>query len=169
MTARIRSVFALFLCLVAFAAFSLTALRAASFEVETVSLDVERMNRYLAAEAGRLQREAWERIDSPEKLEAERQRLLEEFRFMIGLDPLPPRTPLEVTLVRTVERKEYFIEVLHYQSLPGFYVTANLYRPRGKKGPLPAVIWGPGHSRDAYGGKAGRQRHAALWAMNGYI
>ena len=141
----------------------------AQFDVETVSTDPERMDSYLAAEGEKVSREAWERIDSKEKLEKERASLHKEFLFMIGLDPLPPRTPLEMTPVRTVDCKEYTIEVLHYQSLPGFYVTANLYKPKKGKEPFPAVIWGPGHSSDTYGAKALRQNYAIPWVRNGYI
>ncbi|MBN2289871.1 MAG: acetylxylan esterase, partial [Candidatus Glassbacteria bacterium] len=117
----------------------------------------------------RLQQQAWERIGSADRLDAERECLLKEFRFMIGLDPLPPRTPLQATVVRTIELEDYTVEVLHYQSLPGFYVTANLYLPKKGEGPFPAVIWGPGHGKGVYGTKTSRQPHAALWARNGYL
>ncbi|MBN2288797.1 MAG: acetylxylan esterase, partial [Candidatus Glassbacteria bacterium] len=156
-------------CLLLSGVVCLVPLQAEDFDVETVSLDRERMERYLEAEAEKLQQEAWSRIDSKEKLEAERPRLLKEFRFMIGLDPLPARTPLEATIVRTVERKEYTIEVLYFQSLPGFYVTANLYKPKKGKGPFPAVLWGPGHSSDTYGAKALRQNYAIPWVRSGYV
>ncbi len=149
--------------------FPVSGSEGADFTVETVSMDTQRMHRYLEAEAATLGEAAWQRIGSKEKLEAQRERLRKEFLFMIGLDPLPERTLLQATLVRTVELEDYTIEVLHYQSLPGFYVTANLYKPRGKKGPLPAVIWGPGHGRGEYGTKTSRQPHAALWVRNGYI
>ena len=139
------------------------------FDVETVSLDTTRMNAYLVAEAEKVSSLAWERINTPEKLEKEREQLHREFMFMIGLDPLPPRTPLEVKLVRTIKRKGYTVEVLHFQSLPKFYVTANLYRPDSGPGPFPAVIWGPGHSADVYGAKALRQNYAIPWVHNGYI
>ncbi|MEA2062142.1 MAG: hypothetical protein U9P14_00465 [Gemmatimonadota bacterium] len=144
-------------------------LRSAGFDPETVSLDTLRMDRYLAAEAGKLKEEAWQRISTREKLEAEREKLHREFLYMIGLDPLPARTDLKMTRVRTVERKGYTIEVLHYQSLPGFYVTANLYRPKKGSRPFPAVVWGPGHSSDLYGAKALRQNYAIPWVRNGYI
>ena len=63
---------------------------------------------------------------------------------MIGLDPLPARTLLQPTVVRTIERKEYTIEVLYFQSMPRFYVTANLYKPKKGGERFPAVVWGPG-------------------------
>jgi len=141
----------------------------AAFDPMTASLDTVQMNKYLEALAVRLGEEAWQRIDSRSKLEAERERLHREFMFMIGLDPLPERTDLRAEVVRTVELDDYTIEVIHFQSLPRFYVTANLYRPRSVRGPFPAVIWGPGHGSGTYGTKTSRQPHAALWARNGYI
>jgi len=141
----------------------------AAFDPATASLDTVQMNKHMEALAVRLGEEAWQRIDSRSKLEAERERLHREFMFMIGLDPLPERTDLHAELVRTVELEDYTIEVIHFQSLPHFYVTANLYRPKKGSGPFPAVIWGPGHGSGTYGTKTSRQPHAALWARNGYI
>ena len=169
MAATFGKVSAICVCLILFPVSGLAPLKAEDFNVETVSLDKGRMERYLAVEAERLTREAWQRIGSKEKLEAQRERLRQEFLFMIGLDPLPERTGLRATHMRTVDRQGYSIEVLHYQSLPGFYVTANLYKPKKGKGPFPAVVWGPGHSSDTYGAKALRQNYAIPWVRNGYI
>jgi len=165
---RLRVILATALLIVSATTFPALAAEG-GFDVETVSLDTLRMNGYLAAEAVKVSREAWERIDSREKLEKERDRLYHEFLFMIGLDPLPARTPLEVRQVCTVQRKGYTIEVLYFQSLPGFYVTANLYRPEGGPGPFPAVVWGPGHSSHVDGAKALCQKYAIPWVRNGYI
>ncbi len=137
--------------------------------VETVSCDAGRMNAFLEREAGRLSREAWSMIDTPEKLARERERLQKEYLFMLGLDPMPEKTPLEAVHVRTIERDEYTVEVIHYQSVPRFYVTANLYKPKGDGGPFPAVVWGPGHSGHPDGAKALRQNYAIPWVRNGYI
>jgi len=139
------------------------------FDVETVSVDTDRMNRYLVSESKKLGEEAWKRIDTREKLEAERETLRREFRFMLGLEPLPERSPMNVILVNTVERDEYTVEVLHYQSLPDFYVSANLYKPKQGNAPFPAVIWGPGHSPHPNGAKALRQNYAIPWVRAGYI
>ncbi len=127
------------------------------------------LNRYLAVEGERAGREAWERIGSREKLEAGRDQLRREFLFMIGLWPLPERSPLQAQVVRSIDRGDYTVEVLQFQSLPGFYVTANLYLPAKGRKPFPAMIWGPGHSTDnEYGAKTRLQRMGAGWARNGY-
>ncbi len=141
----------------------------AADDPEHVSLDTARMDAYLNAEAAKLRDEAWQRIDSKEKLESQRAQLHKEFLYMIGLDPLPPRSDLQATLVRTVDREEFTIEVLHFQSLPRFYVTANLYKPKNGVAPFPAVVCGPGHDVCNFGGKAVRQDYAIPWVRNGYI
>ncbi|MFC1607492.1 prolyl oligopeptidase family serine peptidase [Candidatus Latescibacterota bacterium] len=136
---------------------------------ETVSVDSERMIRFLVSEAKILGSEARERIRTKAKLDSERSKLRKEFRFMLGLEPLPERTPLHITHVRTIDRAEYTIDVVHFQSLPGFYVTANIYKPNAGKAPYPAVIWGPGHSNHPNGAKALRQLYAIPWVRDGYI
>jgi cephalosporin-C deacetylase-like acetyl esterase len=139
------------------------------FDPQTISVSTERMDAFFAREAERVTSEAWARIDTREKIEKEREALLREFRFMIGLEPLPERTPLNLTVVRTVDRPEYTVEVLYFQSLPGFYVTASLYRPKKGRAPYPAVVWGPGHSADESGAKALCQSYAIPWVRSGYI
>lgn len=136
---------------------------------EAISLCTKQMNAYFESEASRLRYEAWQRIDSREKLDAARDRLHKEFLYMIGLDPLPPRTDLKVQLVRTVQREGYAVDVLQFQSMPNLYVTANLYRPTSGEGPFPAVLLGPGHRSSPYGGKSVRQNYAFPWIQNGYL
>ncbi|WP_148074660.1 alpha/beta hydrolase [Bythopirellula goksoeyrii] len=125
---------------------------------------------YLVREGGRLGREAIQRVSTPQKLVGEKSQLRKEFRFMIGLDPLPKREPLELSLVRTIECDGYAVDVIHFQSMPKLYVTANLYRPTNLgSGPYPAVILGPGHTPHPSGGKAVRQNYAVPWVREGYI
>jgi dienelactone hydrolase len=99
-----------------------------------------------------------------------RQQLLE----MLGLSPLPPRGDLKATLSGKVETEKIRVEKIHFQSLPGLYVTANLYLPKVLKGPAPTVLYLCGHLRTvkngiAYGTKAGYQHHPAWLAEQGYV
>ncbi len=66
---------------------------------------------------------------------------------MLGLSPLPERTPLEATVTGVLERGDYVVERIHFQSVPGAYVIGNLYRPAKVTGRLPAVIYMCGHSK----------------------
>ena len=68
-------------------------------------------------------------------------------RLMGGLPR--ERTPLNVRKTGTIDRGDYRIEKLVYESQPKFYVTANLYIPQTGRGPYPAVLQPVGHSPQA--------------------
>lgn len=63
-----------------------------------------------------------------------------------GLWPMPPRTPLNAEVYGKVERDDYTVEKVHFESIPGHYVTGSLYRPKGDaKQKRPAVLCPHGH------------------------
>lgn len=66
-----------------------------------------------------------------------------------GLWPLPTKTPLNAVIHGKVERDDFTVERVYFESMPGFYVTGNLYRPIGKKGKLPGVLRPDGHWANA--------------------
>jgi len=99
-------------------------------------------------------------------------RFREEYLDMLGLWPLPARTPLHATVTRTLERGDYRVDMLHYQSRPGLYVTGNLYRPAqvasGER--LPAILYVCGHSpRGRNGNKTAYQSQGIWFARHGYV
>jgi hypothetical protein len=65
-----------------------------------------------------------------------------------GFWPMPPRTALEPVIHGKIVRDGYTIEKVFFASLPGHYVTGNLYRPTGRSGKLPAVLCPYGHWPD---------------------
>ena len=77
---------------------------------------------------------------------AKRSSFRRELLYMLGLDPLPKRTPLRAEVKGTLERAEYRVEKVVYQSLPGLYVTGNFYLPKKPAPPLPAILYVCGHS-----------------------
>jgi cephalosporin-C deacetylase-like acetyl esterase len=84
--------------------------------------------------------------ETKEAFETERARRKHEFMRDLGLDPLPPKTPLEARIVGTLERDGYRIEKLVYQSRPDFPVTAHVYVPQGHAGEkLPVIVNPTGH------------------------
>jgi dienelactone hydrolase len=99
-------------------------------------------------------------------------RLRQEYLYMLGLWPLPAREALQATITRTLARGEYQVDMLHYQSRPGLYVTGNLYRP-SKVGPgerLPAIVYVCGHApRGRNGNKTAYQSHGIWFARHGYV
>ena len=99
-----------------------------------------------------------------------RQQLLD----MLGLNPMPERGELHTTVTGEVRKDDVVVEKLHFQSMPGLYVTANLYRPAKVAEPLPAVLYVCGHGRVvedgiSYGNKVYYQHHGAWFARNGYV
>jgi dienelactone hydrolase len=78
--------------------------------------------------------------------EAYVQSVRQKIRASFG--PFPEKTPLNARVTGTLERKDYKIEKVIFDSRPGFPVTANLYVPTGKKGPLPGVVGSCGHSNN---------------------
>ena len=93
---------------------------------------------------------------------------------MLGLDPLPAKTDLNAVITGKVEQDEFTVENIHYQSMPGLYVTANLYIPKDIEKPVPAILYVCGHgptkkNNISYGNKVSYQRHAAWFARHGYV
>src|SRR5829696_5710024 len=61
-----------------------------------------------------------------------------------GLMPMPVRTPLRPVIFDDVPHADYVVSKVYFESLPGFFVTGNLYRPTGA-GPFPAILSPHGH------------------------
>src|SRR5688572_18372565 len=54
------------------------------------------------------------------------------------------RGPLNARVTKTTRREGFAIDHVLFESLPGYYVTANLYRPDGA-GRHPAILMSMGH------------------------
>ncbi|MCC6408774.1 MAG: acetylxylan esterase [Planctomycetes bacterium] len=84
-----------------------------------------------------------------EAFEVERARRKREFMRSIGLEPLPPRTPLDARITGVLQRDGYRIEKLVFESRPGLPVTAHLYVPdglvAGGGAKLPVIVNPNGH------------------------
>ncbi len=73
-----------------------------------------------------------------------------------GIYPLPSKTPLNAVVHGKVDRGDYTVERVYFESMPGFFVTGSLYRPVGKEGKLPAILCPHGHWNDGRFYDAGR-------------
>ncbi len=62
-----------------------------------------------------------------------------------GLLPLPEKPPVRAEVFGQIERDGYSIEKVLLETYPGFWLGGNLYRPRGRQGPFPAVVSPHGH------------------------
>ena len=66
-----------------------------------------------------------------------------------GLWPMPTRTPMNPVIHGKIEREEYTVEKVYFESAPGFFVTGNLYRPKKTTGKVPGVLFAHGHWENA--------------------
>lgn len=85
----------------------------------------------------------------------------EQTLVSLGVWPMPARTPLNAVVHGPVEREDYTVSRVIFESMPGFYVTGSLYRPKdgvgaaGADGKRAAVLCPHGHWPD------GRFMHAS--------
>lgn len=77
--------------------------------------------------------------------EAQKERYREQLLTALGLWPMPEAAPLKPVIHGRVDRGDYYVEKVYFESFPGHYVTGNIYRPKDKTGPLPAVLCPHGH------------------------
>lgn len=79
-----------------------------------------------------------------------------QIRVALGLYPEPDRTPLNAVIHGRMALDGYTVEKVYFESMPGFFVTGNLFRPatltKGKK--VPGVLCPHGHFPD---GRFGRE------------
>jgi dienelactone hydrolase len=62
-----------------------------------------------------------------------------------GLSPMPEKCPLNPQIFGKIEDKDYTIEKVLIETLPGFYLGGNLYRPRNGRSKHPGVLNPQGH------------------------
>ena len=129
---------------------------------------------YFKIETKRLADGCLTEIQSLEDWNAKKQVYLKQLHEMLGLDPMPERTPLKATVTGTVKHDEFEVRNLHFQSSPGLYVTGNLYVPKNLNKPAPTILYVCGHGRVRidgidYGNKTHYQHHGAWFARNGYV
>ena len=70
--------------------------------------------------------------------------LREHILASAGLLPMPERTPLKPVVFGERAHADYTVSKVYFESLPGFLVTGNLYKPTGT-GPFPAIVSPHGH------------------------
>jgi len=96
--------------------------------------------------------------------------LHQQYMDMLGLWPVPEKTPLHAKITGTYEEAGVRVEKLQFQSRPGLYVTANLYLPNPAKGPYPAILYSIGHYRGGRDGHKTQVSDHGLWfASHGYV
>ncbi|MCK0148030.1 acetylxylan esterase [Arenibacter sp. F26102] len=76
----------------------------------------------------------------------------------LNLSPLPNRTPLNAVIGSKRIMAGYSVENVYFESIPGFYVFGNLYRPLDNTKKHPAVLSVHGHFPGDNLGESGRFR-----------
>ncbi|NCD23120.1 MAG: hypothetical protein EOL90_09295, partial [Spartobacteria bacterium] len=107
------------------------------FEAHAVDVRHRAALRNLVQDALDLSAHCLEKVRSLPDWQRRRETSRGQLRAMLGLDPLPERTPLRAKITGTVERSAYRIEKIVFESVPDLFVTANLYLPRGPSEPVP--------------------------------
>jgi len=77
--------------------------------------------------------------------EARKSVLKQQILFSAGLDPMPEKSPLHPQIFGRIDAKDYTIEKVLLETLPGYYLGGNLYRPKGRTGKVPAIATPHGH------------------------
>jgi cephalosporin-C deacetylase-like acetyl esterase len=135
---------------------------------ETAAKRHERFIDHLKSVAAELSSRSLTDIKSLEDWKGKRPTLKRELLYMLGLDPLPERSPLKAEIKGTLDRPEYRVEKIVFQSLPGLYVTGNFYLPKRAAPPLPTILYVCGHSPHPLGAKGAYQDRASWFAEHGY-
>lgn len=96
------------------------------------------------------------------------QAVRDHLQVTLGLWPTPPKTPLKPWVYGKVERDGYTIEKVVLETLPGFTLSGNLYRPARGAGARPALLCPHGHWPDGRVNPEVQQR-CIRWAKLGCV
>lgn len=134
----------------------------------------EQLAAYFHAETAKLRNSCLAEVATLDEWNAKKGAYRRQLFEMLSLDPLPERTDLKATVAGRIERDDFAVEKLHFQSRPGLYVTANLYLPKVVERPCPTILYLCGHGKVAkngvsYGNKVHYQHHGIWFARHGYV
>lgn len=151
----------------------LSAAEPASPPVSSTAAGDGLLQRYFAIRTAEIARDSERRLRSAH-WSAEAEEYRRQLREMLGIEPLPERTPLNPVVTKTAEHGDFIVENVHFQSSPHLYVTGNLYRPKEVKEPLPAILYVCGHGKVkvgdvSYGNKTHYHHHGVWFARHGYV
>ncbi|MCL4855090.1 MAG: hypothetical protein KJZ78_27325, partial [Bryobacteraceae bacterium] len=83
--------------------------------------------------------------DTIEAWDARADKVRRQMLVALGLWPMPEKTPLNAVIHGRIDRPDYTVEKVYFESYPGFFVTGSLYLPKGVSGKLPVVLIPHGH------------------------
>jgi dienelactone hydrolase len=87
----------------------------------------------------------WAPATTKAEWEKQSKAIRERVLVSTGLWPMPPKEPLKPVIHGKIDRGDYTVEKVFFASLPGHYVSGNLYRPKHTTGKVPGVLCPHGH------------------------
>jgi dienelactone hydrolase len=102
------------------------------------------------------------RFPDRESWDAYAQHVRERIQQGAGLAPWPKRTPLNAIVRNRRTYDGYSVENVAFESVPGYFVTGNLYRPLNAKPPYAAMLSTHGHYKRIEK-LADYDNHARFW------
>jgi cephalosporin-C deacetylase-like acetyl esterase len=140
---------------------------AAGAAAQTQTTALQKLNTYLnhigIEQAGQRARNVAQ-IHTRQEAEQRQTQVRNKILDLIG--GLPDRTgPVPVKQFGSVSGDGFRIEKIAYESLPNFFVTANVFVPASGSGPFPAIIVTPGHGA----GKQSEYNWGANFARAGIV
>jgi hypothetical protein len=95
-------------------------------------------------------------------------RMLVRVTILEAIGGLPERTPLNSRITGTLDRGDYKIDKIVFESRPRFFVTANLYLLKKGSPKYPAIVFPLGHELGGKSHSAWQQVLGSL-ARRGYV
>ena len=95
---------------------------------------------------------------SSEETRSRQEGMRKQLLRAIGMETLPPRTPLNPVITGQIDRGDYIIEKVALESRPKHVVPGLIYVPKNAKFPVPGIVGAMGHGRV---GKSGNELSGA--------
>jgi hypothetical protein len=136
---------------------------------------VLRQDQYYTVEQGKAELEKLESMYKNKRQWEKRRKMLRKSILKgMNLYPLPERTPLKAVIESKRIKDGYSVENVYFESIPGYYVCGNLYRPLDGSEKHPAILCPHGHfegdSLGAYGRfRPDMQKRCATFARMGAV
>jgi hypothetical protein len=129
------------------------------FGCATAQKVILRQGNYYTEEQGKAELEKIKTLYSNKgEWETRKHMLIENILKGMNLWPLPARTPLNAVINSKRIMDGYSVENVYFESIPGYYVCGNLYRPLGDTKKHSAILSPDGHFNGDSLGAWGRFR-----------
>ncbi len=135
---------------------------AAQNQAPPAARELEALQAHFESAIGRRHEQLFRDVTTVAQWEARRQQSRAALAKMLWHDMRWPDAPPRATVTHRQDYPRYTVENLVLDTVPGVYLTANLYLPRSGQRPFPVVLYQCGHaSKSVY------RRHGAWFAANG--